>query len=268
VDTLCSPLVSWRISSMNWRVRLGWMTAQLVGVDVLEQVAGGARLDRLAHPGLGLLDGQHHHPGVGHRPGDRLGGPDAPEDRHANVHQDHIRLDRLGKVDRLLAVARLGHHLEVGVHGEGRLDAVPGQRMVVCYQDANDVTHTVPLAGRSVHLDRTASGETNEPVDPDRGFCSVSKTVGGSPARAELGDAHLAALTTTQRAPLLLGETTPDTRILGRVQRPLETLLTDGAERADGLGRLHLGLGRPGGADREEQLGVDIAAAGTMAPIH
>src|SRR5918999_6116870 len=83
-----------------------------------------------------------------------------------------------------------------------------------------------------------------------------------------LGDAHPAALSATQRAPLLLRQTTPDARILGRVQRPLETLLTDGEERADGLGRLHLGLGRSGGADREEQLGVDIAAAGTMAPIH
>src|SRR5918999_4183123 len=83
-----------------------------------------------------------------------------------------------------------------------------------------------------------------------------------------LGDAHSAALSTAQGAPLLLGQTTPDTRVLGRVQRPLETLLTDGAERADSLGRLHLGLGRAGGADREEQLGVDIAAAGTMAPIH
>src|SRR4029434_7357691 len=83
-----------------------------------------------------------------------------------------------------------------------------------------------------------------------------------------LGDAHPAALPAAQREPLLLGQTTPDARILGRVQRPLETLLTDGAERADSLGRLHLGLGRTGGADREEQLGVDIAAAGTMAPIH
>src|SRR4029450_4610364 len=82
------------------------------------------------------------------------------------------------------------------------------------------------------------------------------------------GDAHPAALSATQRAPLLLGQTTPDARVLGRVQRPLETLLTDGAERADSLGRLHLGLGRTGGADREEQLGIDIAAAGTMAPIH
>src|SRR5512132_1495930 len=83
-----------------------------------------------------------------------------------------------------------------------------------------------------------------------------------------LGDAHPAALSATQRAPLLLRQTTPDARILGRVQRPLEALITDGAERADSLGRLHLGLGRTGGADREEQLGVDIAAAGTMAPIH
>src|SRR5215204_2393708 len=95
---------------------------------------------------------------------------------------------------------------------------------------------------------------------------------GPCPDRAERGtsasDAHPAALSAAQRAPLLLRQTTPDARILGRVQRPLEALLTDGTERADSLGRLHLGLGRAGGADREEQLGVDIAAAGTMAPIH
>jgi hypothetical protein len=203
---------------------------------------------------------------LGHGPGDGLGGPDAAEDGHADVHQDDVGLDLLGQVDRLLAVAGLGHHLELGVQRQRGLDAVPRQRMVICHEDANDVTHTAPFTGRSVHLDRTASGETNEPVDPDR----ASSTSRGTPALgvAALGDAHPAALPAAQRAPLLLGQTTPDARILGRVQRPLETLLTDGAERADSLGRLHLGLGRTGGADREEQLGVDIAAAGTMAPIH
>src|SRR5262245_49756573 len=85
---------------------------------------------------------------------------------------------------------------------------------------------------------------------------------GSELASYALGDAHPTALAAAQRAPLLLGQPTPDTRVLGRVQCPLEALLTDGAEGADGLGRLHLGLGRSGGADREEQFGVDIAAAG------
>jgi hypothetical protein len=40
--------------------------------------------------------------------------------------------------------------------------------MVICHEDAYDVTHAAPFTGRSVHLDRTASGKTNKPVDPDR----------------------------------------------------------------------------------------------------
>src|SRR5919109_3425310 len=82
------------------------------------------------------------------------------------------------------------------------------------------------------------------------------------------GDPDPAALPAAQRAPLLFGQPTPDARVLGRIEGPLEARLTNGAQRADGLGRLDLSLGRPGGADREEELGVDIAAAGTMAPIH
>src|SRR4030095_13483652 len=88
-------------------------------------------------------------------------------------------------------------------------------------------------------------------------WCAERRRLGTGALR----DTHSAALSATQRGPLLLRQTTPDARILGRVQCPLEALLTDGAERADSLGRLHLGLGRTGGADRDEPLGAGVAAA-------
>jgi hypothetical protein len=73
-----------------------------------------------------------------------LGGPDPAEDRHAQVHQDHVGLHRLGEADRLLPVAGLGDHLQLRVHRQRGLDAIPGQRMVVGHEDANDIAHTAP----------------------------------------------------------------------------------------------------------------------------
>src|SRR6266508_2913170 len=82
------------------------------------------------------------------------------------------------------------------------------------------------------------------------------------------GDTDPAARPAAHGAALLLGEAAPDASVLGGVEGPLQALLPDGAERADGLGRLDLRLGRPGRPNREEQLRIHIAAAGTMAPIH
>ena len=73
-----------------------------------------------------------------------LGGADASQHGHADVHEDDIGLDLLGEVHRLLAVAGLGHDLELGVQRQRGLDAVPRQRMVICHEDANNVPHTAP----------------------------------------------------------------------------------------------------------------------------
>src|SRR4030095_744728 len=70
------------------------------------------------------------------------------------------------------------------VQGQGGLDAVPCQRMVIRNEDAHDVPHPASFAGRSVHLDRTASGETNEPVDLDRTVAQAMRTLRRCPRRS------------------------------------------------------------------------------------
>ena len=65
-----------------------------------------------------------------------------------------------------------------------------------------------------------------------------------------------------QLAALLLGGAAPDARVLVGGQGELEAGGLHGALAADGLGRLDLLDGRAGGADREEQVGVGVAAGG------
>jgi len=56
-------------------------------------------------------------------------------------------MPRLGELDRLLTVARLGDHLESRVQRQGDPDPVPGEGMVVGHQDANDFAHAPPVSG-------------------------------------------------------------------------------------------------------------------------
>jgi hypothetical protein len=71
-----------------------------------------------------------------------------------------------------------------------------------------------------------------------------------------------------QRSPLIFAQTAPDTMILTCFQRPLQACVPDLASPADLLGLFYLEEGRPGIADREEQLRVLIQTGGLMAPIH
>jgi phosphoglycolate phosphatase-like HAD superfamily hydrolase len=57
---------------------------------VLEQVTGGARLDRPQDIGVGLVGGQHEHPRSWVRREDLLGGRHPVAERHPQVHQDHV----------------------------------------------------------------------------------------------------------------------------------------------------------------------------------
>ena len=82
------------------------------------------------------------------------------------------------------------------------------------------------------------------------------------------GDPHPAALTAAQSATLFLGKAAPDTGVLRGVERPLQARLANRAQRANGLGRLDLGLCRAGRPNWEEELRVDVPAACSMAPIH
>ena len=68
-------------------------------------------------------------------------------------------------------------------------------------------------------------------------------------------------------AALLLGEPAPDARVLIGVEGELETLGADQALSADLPGLLQLQQGEPGRPDREEQLGVRVAAQCLVPPV-
>src|SRR5690349_23245097 len=76
------------------------------------------------------------------------------------------------------------------------------------------------------------------------------------------------SLATLQRAPLVLGEPTPDAGVLARAEGPVQARLHHGAAAADGLCLLDLNHCRAGRPDREEQLRVLVAAERAVAPVH
>src|SRR3954464_14853322 len=77
-----------------------------------------------------------------------------------------------------------------------------------------------------------------------------------------------ARLATLQRAPLVLGEPTPDTGVLTGAEGPVQARLHHGAATADSLRLLDLHHCRAGRPDREEQLGVFVPAERAVAPVH
>ena len=76
------------------------------------------------------------------------------------------------------------------------------------------------------------------------------------------GDVLLAQL-----AALLLGGAAPDAGVLVGGEGELEAGALGVALAADGLGVLDLLDGRAGGADREEEVGIGVAARGVAAPL-
>jgi hypothetical protein len=62
---------------------------------------------------------------------DLLGGLDPGALGHADVHQDHVRHQLLGLLDRLDAVGGLSDYLDVRLVLEDHLQAAPEQRVVV-----------------------------------------------------------------------------------------------------------------------------------------
>ena len=59
---------------------------------------------------------------------DRAGAVDA---RHAQVHEDHVRPEPLGRFDRLAAIGCLSDHLELRVAVEDAAETVANDRVIV-----------------------------------------------------------------------------------------------------------------------------------------
>ena len=115
---------------------------QLLGRDVLEQEAAGARPQRLVDV-LVEVEGREHEDAdatVGRRVAaarDPPGRLDAVELGHADVHQDDVRRQASGLVDRLAPVRGLADDLEVLLGVEDHAEARADERLVVGDEDAD-----------------------------------------------------------------------------------------------------------------------------------
>ena len=121
---------------------------ELLGRDVLEQEAAGARAQRLVDVLVEVEGGQHDHPHrrvVVARGDDAAGRLDAVELGHADVHQHDVGLQPARHVDRLHAVDGLADHLDVVLGVEDHLEAGADERLVVGDHDAH--AHAVASSG-------------------------------------------------------------------------------------------------------------------------
>ena len=114
------------------------------GAALLQRVAGRARAQQLAEIALLRMPRQrqdlHARRALPHR-GRRL---QAVHAGHADVHQQHVRLERHRGVDGLLAVDGFTHDLQVGLPAQQQLEGVPDRGVVVCEDKANRIHGVAP----------------------------------------------------------------------------------------------------------------------------
>ncbi|GIH25855.1 hypothetical protein Aph01nite_41650 [Acrocarpospora phusangensis] len=103
---------------------------QFVAPDVLQQETARSRPDRVVDVLVEVEHGEDEHSGGG-------GGADLPGrldtvlDRHAHVHQDHVRLQAPGLGDRLHAVGGLTDDLHVRLRVQNQAEPGPEEVLVV-----------------------------------------------------------------------------------------------------------------------------------------
>src|SRR5207249_8451629 len=107
-------------------------------VGILQQIAAGARAQRLEHVAVGFERGQDQHLRLGRFLGDALGGLDPVDAGHLQVHQDHVRPELGHQLDGLLAVGGRAHDLHPRIFVEEPGKAVAEERLVVGDDDAGD----------------------------------------------------------------------------------------------------------------------------------
>src|SRR3954454_17885852 len=116
----------------------------LLDGDLLQQVAGGAGLDRLVEIVLLVGDGQHEDLHRRHRLGQPAGGLDAADARHAHIHEQHVRRVQLGLGDGVLAVLGLADDLDALLELED-LDQASSEEGVVIDDEHADGVVARPL---------------------------------------------------------------------------------------------------------------------------
>ena len=116
-------------------------------VDVLAQVAGGARAEREKSGVLVVAAGEHHDADLGGLLEDLAHGGDAVDAGQADVHEHHVGPVVQGQLDSLLAVGGVGGHRAAGLL-QGVTQGAPGERVVVGdeHAQARLAVLAVPLA--------------------------------------------------------------------------------------------------------------------------
>ncbi len=133
---------------------------QLLARRVLEQVAGGAGVDRGQHVGVVAVGGEDEHADLREPVAQLADRGDAVAAGHPQVHQHHLRPAGDGERDRLDAGGRLAQHLELGVAGEDPAQPVAHDRVVVGDQQrdhAGTAGTLAEIAVPSPGVDSTAS---------------------------------------------------------------------------------------------------------------
>src|SRR5512132_125916 len=110
---------------------------QLRGDPILCDVAGRAGVTRTVDVGGGVRARQYQYAGIRPRLANPPGRLDSVHHRHADIHQDNVRLELQRQLDCLRTVARAPDDLEGALAGEDRLERLGEQPMVVHDQDAN-----------------------------------------------------------------------------------------------------------------------------------
>jgi len=80
-------------------------------VEILQHIAARASLQGLYHVVVGFERGQHQDLDLGVLGDNSAGGLDAVQGGHLDVHQDDVRLQRQGQLDRIDSIFRLADNL-------------------------------------------------------------------------------------------------------------------------------------------------------------
>jgi hypothetical protein len=131
---------------------------ELLGRGALEQEAARACREGLIHVLVQVEGGQDHHPGPRARRQELLGGLQAVQVRHPDVHQHHLGPQPPGGGDRLDAVAGLAHHLDVGLGLQDHPEPRPDQLLVVGQQHPEVMAPRPGAAGRPGRRSRPGGG--------------------------------------------------------------------------------------------------------------
>ena len=132
---------------------------QRLGLDILREIAHCAGAQRLSQL-LGLFrNGQDHHLRLRHVLREQMQRLQPRQPRHVQIQQDHVRTQRLGALQPLQPVGRLGHDAQVLLTLQQLTHA--GAEQVVIIDKQNADAHLSELELRARQDNRTANTQAS-----------------------------------------------------------------------------------------------------------